>query len=590
MSPRYTAHAKFEWGIKIPLRDGVRLNATVYRPQCQKDPLPCILTLTPYVSDRYHKRGVYFAKHGLPFIVVDVRGRGNSEGTFRPYIQEAQDGFDVVEWLTEQPYCNGKVAMWGGSYGGYDQWATAKEFPPGLASIVPIAAPYIGVDFPMRNNIFFPFIAQWITFTSGRASQEQIFSDESFWADIYREWFESGRPFRDVDSVAGNPSAVFQEWIAHPEPDRYWDAYNPTTEQYANLRIPILTITGSNDDDQPGALEHYRNHIRHGSPTDCERHYLVIGPWDHYRTSAPQSEFGGVSFGPESLLDIPKLHLDWYAWTMQGGPKPVFLKKRVAYYVMGAERWRYADSLAKITEKYESWFLDSNGNANDIFSAGVLGSASGSGKPDWYSYDPSNTRGPEVAAEARTAADSLVDQKLTLALRGKLLVYLSAPLERDVEISGFFKLQVWIAIDCPDTDLYVSVHEIDADGGSIRLSTDVMRARYREGLRAPKIIATQDPLFYEFDRFTFVSRLIKKGHRLRLILGPMGRFIQTIFAQKNYNGGGVVTDESVHDARSVTVTLYHDESRPSALHVPIGWPAIPGEDATPASALLQRLP
>jgi predicted acyl esterase len=95
---------------------------------------------------------------------------------------------------------------------------------------------------------------------------------------------------------------------------------------------------------------------------------------------------------------------------------------------------------------------------------------------------------------------------MTLALRGRQLVYHSAPFSDDAEISGFFQLTAWIAIDCPDTDLYVSVHEICLDGGSIRLSTDAMRARYREGLRAPKLIHTIKPLRYDFSRFTFVSR------------------------------------------------------------------------------------
>src|ERR1700687_5991479 len=110
------ARVEFEWGVKIPLRDGVHLNATVYRPRDAAGPQPCIFTLTPYISQSYHDRGMYFAAHGYPFLTVDVRGRGNSEGSFRPLIQEAKDGYDVVEWLAKQPYCNGKISMWGGSY------------------------------------------------------------------------------------------------------------------------------------------------------------------------------------------------------------------------------------------------------------------------------------------------------------------------------------------------------------------------------------------------------------------------------------------------------------------------------------------
>jgi len=164
----------FQWNVKIPLRDGVRLSATVYTPRDRTGPAPCIFTLTPYIAQSYHDRGMYFASHGYSFLAVDVRGRGNSEGEFRPLIQEAKDGYDVVEWLARQPYCNGKVAMWGGSYAGYDQWATAKEFPPHLATIVPAAAPYAGVDFPMRGNVSYTYLMRWLTLTSGHASQDKL--------------------------------------------------------------------------------------------------------------------------------------------------------------------------------------------------------------------------------------------------------------------------------------------------------------------------------------------------------------------------------------------------------------------------------
>jgi putative CocE/NonD family hydrolase len=562
---------ELRWGVRIPMRDGVHLSATLYMPKSHAAPAPCVLTLSPYIADLYHDRGVYFAQQGLPFIVVDVRGRGNSEGEFRPLIQEARDGYDAVEWIARQPFCNGKVCMRGGSYCGYSQWATAKEMPPHLATIVPTAAPYMGVDFPMRSNIFFPYIVQWLNMTAGHTGQPKVFADRAFWSNIFRRWHESGRPFREFDTFFGNAAYVFQEWLRHPEPDLYWDRYNPSAEQYARMQIPVLTITGVYDDDQPGALEHYRQHMRHASQEVRARHFLIIGPWDHVRTGRPNAEFGGVRFGAASLLDMPKLHLEWYAWTMQGGPKPAFLKNNVAYYVTGAELWRYADTLEQATERRETLFLDSAGIASDVFRSGWLShSAPASDKPDTYLYDPRDTSGPEVAAEAEAAGDSLTDQRVTFALHGKQFVYHSESFAVDAELAGFFKLTAWIAIDCPDTDFYVAVYDIAPDGSSLRLSTDAIRARYREGPRAPKLIRTREPLQYDFERFTFVAHEIKRGHRLRLTVAPMGRLLETTFAEKNYNGGGVVAEESAAEGRPVTVSLFHDHQHPSALYVPIG--------------------
>jgi putative CocE/NonD family hydrolase len=558
-------------GIAISLRDGVQLSATEYIPTDREKPGPCLFIITPYIADTHHARGVYFATHGFALVIVDARGRGNSGGVFRPMIQEAEDGYDVAEWLAVQPYCDGQVAMCGGSYLGYSQWATAKKYPPHLATIIPAAAPYMGIDFPMRKNIFYPYLVRWLVLVAGRASQNVVVSDAALWARLFAQWHTSGRSFRDLDKLIWNPSGIFQEWLDHPHPDSYWDAYNPTVDEYAQLTLPILTITGSYDDDQPGALEHYRQHVRHASATARNRHYLIVGPWDHAGTGwQPQMEVGGIKLGKASLIDIPKLHLEWYAWTMLGGEKPAFLKKQVAYYVMGAEEWRYAESLEAATAHTETYYLDSTGHANDVFSAGHLSRHQGRGAPDVYTFDPGAASGLEVDAETNASGGSLVDQSLTIALRGKQLVYHSSPFEHNTEISGVFELHAWISVDCPDTDLFASVYEIGLDGGSIRLSTDGVRARYRESLRAPKLIATQEPLRYDFECFTFVSRRIRKGHRLRLVIAPMGHLIEATFAEKNYNGGGIVAEECVKDARAVTVRLFHDEAHPSALYVPIG--------------------
>lgn len=571
-------------GVKIPVRDGVQLNATLYLPGGEFDSAPVVILLTPYIADTYHERGMYFASHGMPFAAVDVRGRGNSGGTFRPLIQESNDGYDVVEWVATQSFCNGKVVMWGGSYSGFAQWAAAKESPPHLAAIVPVAAPFAGVDFPMRNNIFYPYLLQWLMYTAGRASQTKIFADAAFWSQVFRSWYESGRSFRDLNAVLDLRFPELDEWVSHPQPDEYWDAFNPTLDQLARLDIPILTITGSYDDNQPGALEHYVRHVR--VCNDHARHFLIIGPWDHSGTRSPKLAFGGMTFGPYSLLDLPRLHLEWYAWATGEGSKPQFLHKRVAYYVMGAERWRYADTLAAITAQHEPLFLSSNGIANDIFLSGSLDPIATPGPPDRYRYDPSETHSAAVDAEAHVSGSSLLDQTLTFALRGKQFIYHSAPFETEREVSGFFKLTAWMAIDCSDTDFYVSVHEVCLDGRTIRLSTDALRARYRQGLRNPTLVSTSEPLRYEFERFTFVSRRIAGGHRLRLCIAPMGRLIEATFAEKNYNAGGVVAEETLEHARAVTVTLFHDDTHRSVLHVPLGHSPVPDELSPLSSYLL----
>src|SRR5262252_8293584 len=177
------------WGIKIPMRDGLKLNATVYQPHGQKEALPVVFTFTPYIGDSYTDRAMYFATHGYVYALVDVRGRGNSEGGFEPFANEGRDGYDVVEWFAKQSYCNGKVTMWGGSYAGFDQWTVLKEFPPHLATIVPAAAAHPGLDFPFQYNIFAPYDEQWLTFTSGVTGNAMLFGSGAFWGARAREYY-----------------------------------------------------------------------------------------------------------------------------------------------------------------------------------------------------------------------------------------------------------------------------------------------------------------------------------------------------------------------------------------------------------------
>jgi putative CocE/NonD family hydrolase len=343
----------------------------------------------------------------------------------------------------------------------------------------------------------------------------------------------------------------------------------PTTDQFKALGIPILTITGSYDDDQPGALEYYKEFMRVASPAQRDRHFLIIGPWDHPATRTPRTPIGGIDFGPASLVDLPKLHLDWYHWTMAGGPKPEFLKDAVAYYVMGAEAWRYAASLEKVTAEMKPLLLNSSGNPTHILSSGMLqtqDSKRAFGPPDHFIYDPRDVSTAEL--ESRIDPSDLTDQRMLFAQEGAELVYHSEPFGKNTEVSGFFRLSAWIALDQPDTDLQAQIFEITANGRSILLTTDRVRARYRESLRVASLVATRKPLLYEFKRFMFVSRQLAAESRLRLVVGP----INSIYTQKNYNSGKAVSDESMADARSVTVTLVHDQSHPSMLYVPLGQP------------------
>jgi uncharacterized protein len=554
------------WAVKIPMRDGVSLNATLFLPHGQTDPVPVIFTLTPYIGDTYTDRAMYFAQHGYVYGLVDVRGRGNSGGTFEPFANDAKDGYDIVEWFAKQPFCNGKVTMWGGSYAGFDQWTTLKAFPPHLATIVPAAAAHPGVDFPFTLSIFAPYDEQWLTFTSGVTGNEKLFGDGVFWGAKAKEYYDTHSAFKDYDRLAGNPSVVFQKWLQHPTQDAYYDAMVPTPEDYKRINFPILTITGHYDGDQLGAFTYYKRHMQFGTPEAKGKHFLIIGPWDHAGTRTPRRDVGGLKFGEASVLDLNKLHTEWYDWVMKNGTKPEFLKKRVAYYVVGegAENWKYADNLEGISTEKRTFYLGSNGSADNVYQSGSLAGNSGASGAagDKWTYDPMDTRPGD--AEPQDDA-GLTSQWAVLNTFGNGAIYHSKPFTEASEVTGFLKLTLWMTMDVPDTDLEVSVYEILPGGGSVYLTGALMRARYRESMRQEKLVTAGKPEKYVFDDFTFFSRRIQKGSVLRLFVHNLN----TPGTEKNYNSGGVVALETGKDAKTAHVTLLHDAEHVSALEVPV---------------------
>jgi len=327
--------------------------------------------------------------------------------------------------------------------------------------------------------------------------------------------------------------------------------------------VPILTITGHYDDDQPGAMEYYRQHMRSNSMSKTD-HYLVIGPWDHAGTREPKMEFGGLKFAPQSIVDMNALHAGWYDWIMKGKEKPAFLQKRVAYYVMGEERWKYADSLEAIPATPEKLFLDSTSGAGDVFHSGSLQPDTPTGNPfDLYTYDPLDTRYGTL--EHELTGISYSDQTHDMNLFGNGLVYHTRSLETDIEITGWVKLHAWIELDVPDTDFMVILSEVLPDGRALRLTQDLLRARYRQSNRVENLVTPGEINLYAFSGFTFFSRRITRGSRLRLSI----RCPNSIYQQKNYNSGGVVADESAAEARTAHVTLYHDQEHTSYLELPI---------------------
>ena len=558
-----TENYNLDWGVTIPVRDGINLVANIYKPETPM-PVPAIISITPYIADGHHQRGVFFAENGYTYVAVDNRGRGNSDGIFNGD-ENGPDGYDVVEWVAEQPWCNGKVAMRGPSFLGGNQWITLKDFPPNLKTIIPGAATYFGTVTPFMKNIFHMEEYQWWVSVAGKTPNDNLGGDDEFWKDKYKELYTKGLPYNQLDKLAGIPSDFFQTILQHPTVDSYHDNKVMTSDDYKNIDIPILSITGQYDDTQTAAIKHFKMHMQHGLPESQSNHYLLIGPWDHGGVSTPCRTVGGLEFGSNSELDLNKLHKEWYDWTLNKGAKPEFLKNGITYYVTGSNKREYADNFEDISAEPKQFYLNSeNAHANDVYLSGYLQSAKSSNSvPDKYIYDPLDVSKLLYGREQDN--NYLIDQLFVQSLTKDGLIYHSPIFKKETEITGFVKAKLWIELNVPDTDFQVTLYEVTSNGQQIRLTQDFLRARYRESNRKEKLVIPGEVNEYVFDEFAFFSRRIAKDSRLRVVISSPN----TWFFERNYNGGGIVAAESGEDARTAEVKLYHDTKHQSYIQLPI---------------------
>lgn len=545
------------------MRDGVHLSARLYKPtgpwRC-----PAVANITPYAADYGHGKAPWYAERGYAYVLADSRGRGDSEGEACYGASESEDCVDLIEWVARQPWCSGEVVMRGNSRQGHNQWLAAKGRPPHLKTIIPGASTFPGVMWPTLGNVYFAELVRYLALTSGRVPNWRLYEDQRFWNERYFELYRRHAPFSELDEIVGAPSRRFKEILKHERVDKWCDERSLTAEQAARIDIPVLSITGQYDDTIAGTFAYHELHMTHGPRPARDRHFLVVGPWDHWGVSQPQREVGGIVFGAESLVDLDTLYVQWYEHVLLGAPLPEFLADRFCYYVIGEERWRHAGSVAAATGGDRPFYLHAtNRNPDSVADAGTLLPEVQEAGRDRFVYDPLDCRPGKL--EIEPVADFITDHTDHDNLFGRGLVYHTPPLDEDLTVVGFFRVRLWLELDVPDTDFVVSVSEIKEDGSAIRLTRQMLRARYRDSLREPKLLQPGVVYPFVFDRLSFVARRIFEGSRLRLVVACQN----SIHYEKNYNDGGVVARSTAADARTAHITLHRGPATPSCIEVPL---------------------
>ena len=557
------------WNVRIPMRDGVELANNVYLPAggLAGGPYPVVFARNPYNrqvwADVLGWRS--FTERGYAVVSQDCRGRLDSDGEFYPFLTEGPDAFDSIEWLAEQPWCTGKIGMMGGSYGGWVQWAAAKERPPHLTTLVSsCAAGKWGQELPWDRGGVSLVMFTWLYMMIGRSMQVTEYVD---WGRVFKHL-----PLRTMDRALGKEIPAWHDWLDHHLLDDYWVS-GLLDDVFAELDLPALHLTGWFDGDQPGQMYFWDGMKRSKNPAG---QHLVVGPWTHGGVFRPVQTVRDLDFTPKSVVDMVDLHLRWFDHWLRGIDNGLMDEPPVRYFVTGINEWREASGWPPTDHDELRLYLRSGGAANTALGDGTLSvDIPDDDEPeDVYLYDPEDVakfadinffpsgRDLTKPADARG-----------LELRDDILTYTSEPMTEPLHLCGRPTVVLYGSSDCPDTDWVVGLADVDPSGRCIPLMRDEdhqehvtqggrLRARFRDGLDKEVFMTAGE--VYEFRlEIRDIAHVIKPGHRLRLTV--MSWDFPT-FA-RNLN-----TDESIADGTAVRVAtnrVHHTPVWPSYLLLPV---------------------
>lgn len=563
---------KIERGVSVKMRDGVILRGDVFRPDADGK-FPVLLERTPYRRSLWGY-DVDFAQraasHGYVVFLQDVRGRYTSEGEWYPFLHESEDGYDTIEWIAAQPYSDGRVGMFGGSYVGATQMLAASAHPPHLAGICPVvtASDYHN-GWAYQGGAFEQwFDESWTRGLAQESLEHQVERLPNAPEDVkvlpltsYPLFNPNPASLIDVSTSAIAP--YFLDWLAHPSYDDYWRRWS-IEEHYADIRVPALHVAAWYDIFLGGSLRNYIGlKTRAATEEGRKNQRLLVAIGGH---SGDGRKIGEVDFGPEAeKFKEDEVTLHWYDFLFKGAQNEFATGKRVRIFVMGTDQWRDEDDWPLARAKSTKYFLHSQGRANTAQGNGSLSTvAPGAESSDKLVYDPANpvpTIGGPLCCDSEHLAPGPRDQR-SVEAREDVLVYSTSALDHDLEITGPVRLEFFAASSALDTDFTAKLVDVAPDGTAINLSEGILRARYRDSQAIPTMLNPRQAYPLSIDLWA-TSNVFGTGHRLRLEISSSNfpRF------DRNLNNGELAANSSKFVA--ATNTIFHDKSHPSALIVDV---------------------
>lgn len=540
---------------RVPMRDGVNLSANVYRPDAPGR-FPVILTRTPYNKaggggvDRYRAK----VATGYVCVAMDVRGRGDSDGTFAPFRQEGPDGFDSVEWCGTQPWSSGKVGMTGGSYDGYTCWAAAVQAPPHLTTIVPMVPcpdPFVDGIQAGPTGLPGPIIMGWYQFVSGQLNQPTPWVD---WPTVFKHL-----PLSTMDEAAGKSNAPWDAMIDHAQLSDWWEPAR-YQNKFDRVKIPVLHVSGWYDDEQVSTLINFTGMTGSGIPGAVKQNQrLVMGAWPHAVNSG--TRIGQIEFGPTARIDLDGMVGTWFDHWLKGEENKALEQAPVRVFVMGANVWRDEKEWPIARTAWTNYYLHSAGSANTLDGDGTLSTDVPSAEPaDEYTYDPADPI--PFITDPSFAQVGGPDDYRQIEKRPDVLVYTTPAMTRDTEVCGPIRAKLWAISSAKDTDFNVRLIHVRPDGFAQRLCDGVVRARFRKGMDKPELIEPGKAYEYEVDCWN-TCQTFQPGSRIRVEISSSS------FPQwdRNPNTGGPLGKEAAFiTARQ---KILHDRDHPSHLVLPV---------------------
>ncbi|MFB0564964.1 MAG: CocE/NonD family hydrolase [Candidatus Aminicenantaceae bacterium] len=562
---------KEQHNIEVPMRDGIKLSTNLYLPKAEGK-FPVILTRTPYKKEMVELQARYFARRGYAFAVQDCRGRFSSSGTWEPFINEPQDGYDTIEWLASQSWSNKKVGMIGGSYVGWVQWWAAREKPPHLVTIIPnVSPPDPFYNIPYEYGVFFILGSIWwadVLESEATADLSGV-AMSSILEKKYKKLLR-GLPVIDLDKkILGKENPYWRKWIEHPTNDAYWERAN-FLEHLGNVRIPVFHQSGWFDGDGIGSKLNYLRMKSHGHPYQK----LILGPWGH--TAQAQRRIGDLEFGPQAIIDMQKAYLRWFDYWLKGIDNGIVKEPLVSIFVMGTNKWLHDETYPLSFTQFQKWHLHSRGKANTSKGDGWLSpELLPEDMPhDSYVYDPGDpTPNPdfyEESEEEEKKVKSVEEKKKeaeahhekTTQSRSDILVYQTKPLEKPLTFAGPISAVLYASTSAKDTDWFMRLVWVTKQDKTYTLAEGKIRARFHQSMKQPELLTPGKIYKYTLDLWQS-GITIREGDSLRVEVSSASF---PMFS-RNLNTGG--HNEKETDYVKAEQKIFHSKKYPSHILLPV---------------------